>query len=160
MTRQAAEATRSLGLDALARELEVVWNPRLRTTAGRAWPGHALIELNPAIARFGENEVVRTLLHELAHLVAHARAGRRRIAPHGPEWQLACAQLGIPGEPARHRLPLPRTRQQRRFSYRCPACGTTVRRARRLRYAAACLACCKAHAGGRYDRRFRLVEEN
>ena len=38
----------------------------------------------------------------------------------------------------------------------CPGCGAVTRRARRPRRALACAACCDAHAGGRYDRRFRL----
>lgn len=158
LTRRAAEATRALGLDRLAGRIRVEWNPRLRTSAGRAWPGHDRIELNPAIARFGEDEVRRTLLHELAHLIARHRAGRRRIAPHGVEWRRACTELGIAGETARHRLPLEPVRQRRRFTYHCPACGAVVRRARRLRTEAACLSCCRAHAGGRFDRRFRLIE--
>ncbi len=158
LTRHAVDAVRRLGLARLAGRLRVEWNPRLRTSAGRAWSRKQCIELNPAIARFGEDEVRRTLLHELAHLVAHDRAGRRRIAPHGPEWRMACADLGIPGEPARHRLPLEPTRQQRRFAYQCPACNATIRRARRMRREAACLTCCRRHAGGRFDRRFVLIE--
>lgn len=157
LTCHAVEALRRLGLPGLAGRLRVVWNPRLRTSAGRAWPDRPRIELNPAIAGFGDAEVIRTLLHELAHVVARHRAGRRRIAPHGPEWGRACADLGIPGEPARHRLPLPVHRCERRFAYRCPACGAVIHRARRMRRRAACLACCRLHSGGRFDRRFEFV---
>jgi predicted SprT family Zn-dependent metalloprotease len=39
---------------------------------------------------------------------------------------------------------------------RCPRCGQTYRRARRPKRATACADCCDAHAGGRYDERFRL----
>lgn len=38
----------------------------------------------------------------------------------------------------------------------CPGCGETVRRARRPRRALACASCCRRHAGGRFDARFRL----
>ena len=38
----------------------------------------------------------------------------------------------------------------------CPACGATVRRARRPSRPVACAACCDRHAEGRYDARFRL----
>ena len=38
----------------------------------------------------------------------------------------------------------------------CPACGETVRRARRPTRDLACAACCRRHAGGRFDARFRL----
>src|ERR1700687_2873461 len=41
------------------------------------------------------DEIERTLRHELAHLLAQFRVGRRRIAPHGAEWRRACRDLGI-----------------------------------------------------------------
>src|SRR6266446_8423633 len=51
------------------------------------------------------DEVDRTLRHELAHLLAQFRVGRRRIAPHGPEWREACRDLGIADEARCHNLP-------------------------------------------------------
>ena len=66
----------------------------------------------------GTGEVERTLRHEAAHLLAHWRAGRRRIQTHGPEWRQACADLGIPGETVTHTLPLaPRRRQAARLRH-------------------------------------------
>lgn len=139
-----------------ARLLTVTWNARLRSTAGYArYPSWA-IELNPRLAEF-EGQVERTLKHELAHLIAYHRAGRRRIEPHGREWRAACADLGIPDEKACHRLPLPRNAVERKLTYACPACQTTVHRVRKFRRPTACLHCCNRHAGGRYDGRFRLV---
>src|SRR5207237_3228502 len=41
------------------------------------------------------DEIERTLRHELAHLLAQWRNGRRRIAPHGSEWSRACRALGL-----------------------------------------------------------------
>ena len=38
----------------------------------------------------------------------------------------------------------------------CPRCGQTVRRARRPKRKTACSSCCRRHADGRYDDRFRL----
>lgn len=139
-----------------ARLLTVTWNARLRSTAGYArYPSWA-IELNPRLAEF-EGQVECTLKHELAHLIAYHRAGRRRIEPHGREWRAACADLGIPDEKACHRLPLPRNAVERKLTYACPACHTTVQRVRKFRRPTACLHCCNRHAGGRYDGRFRLV---
>lgn len=130
----------------------------MRSTAGRAtWPA-ALIELNPALREIGSGEVERTFLHELAHLVAFERAGRRRIKPHGPEWRRACVELGIPGESASHRLNLPGRMIRRRWSYTCPHCGSRIERVRRMRGHIACWACCRDHGGGRYDERFRFIE--
>lgn len=147
-----------LGLSRLAKRVRVGWNSRLRSTAGRARPDDAAIELNPRLAELGADEVRRTLLHELAHLVAYERHGRR-IAPHGPEWRRACAELGISGEKACHDLPLPRHRQRRRYYYECRHCREGVERVRRMRRHAACAACCRRYAGGRFDQRFLLEEK-
>jgi predicted SprT family Zn-dependent metalloprotease len=145
-----------LGLHEGVTKLRVVWNPKLRSTAGYAkWP-QWLIELNPRLREF-EGQIDRTLKHELAHLIAYARAGRKRIEPHGAEWRKACAQIGIPDESARHTLPLPRSKQTRKFTYVCQHCGFTVARVRKFRRHTACLACCKKHNRGRYDARFEFV---
>ncbi|MEM9236142.1 MAG: SprT family zinc-dependent metalloprotease, partial [Verrucomicrobiota bacterium] len=106
---------RELGLPRLSRQVKVGWNRRMRTTAGRAWWPDGVIELNPRLKEISEREIWRTLCHELAHLVAYARAGRRRIKAHGPEWRRACAELGIPGEKASHDLPFEGRRQQRKY---------------------------------------------
>jgi hypothetical protein len=52
-------------------------------------------------------------------------------------------------------LPFVRRRQQRKFFYRCPACEEILSRVRKPRRKIACLRCCRKHAGGRYDERFR-----
>ncbi|WP_038163824.1 SprT-like domain-containing protein [Verrucomicrobium sp. BvORR106] len=145
-----------LGMAEGAGKVQVVWNAKLRSTAGYArWP-QWLVELNPRLVDF-EGQVDRTLKHELAHLIAYARAGRRRIEPHGLEWRQACADLGIPDESARHTLPLPRTKQQRKFVYACPVCQMKVERVKRFRRHTACLACCRKHNRGAFDLRFQFV---
>ena len=169
LTRQAAELLRTMpGCDGLADKVVVRWNARLRSTAGQACGERWLVTLNPRLTEF-PGEVDRTLRHELAHLAAFwrasangLRAGRRRkrIAAHGPEWRQACAELGIAGEPRCHQLPLPRHSAVRRHTYRCPSCTATLRRVREIprRRPLACLACCRRHAGGRFDRRFLFVK--
>ncbi|MGE9269040.1 MAG: SprT-like domain-containing protein [Verrucomicrobiales bacterium] len=149
---------RELQLPALAERLDIAWNPRMRSSAGRAtWPS-ALVELNPRLADIAEEEIERTLRHELAHLVAYERARHTRIDAHGPEWQQACADLGIPGESATHRLPLPTRKQKRRWRYQCLACGKHIDRVRRIRHRVACHHCCREKNEGRFDPRFELVE--
>ena len=113
----------------------------MRSTAGTAFVAKALITLNPRLREFGDEEVDRTLRHELAHLLAHHRAGRRRIAPHGPEWQQACRDLGLRDEKRCHTLPLPRRELAARHFYRCPACAQEVKRVRPFRRKTACLDC-------------------
>ena len=152
---KAREQLRSLGASRVARELRVEWNSRLKTSAGRADCRRKLISLNPRLFEHPA-EINRTLLHELAHLLAQFRAGRRRVLPHGEEWQQACRDLGIADEKRCHNLPFPAKRYTPRFIYRCPNCRQEFPRVRRARGAVACLACCRAHNGGEFDVRFRL----
>jgi SprT protein len=147
----------ALELPGAAKLVKVTWNSRLRSTAGYASFPAWRIELNPRLMEF-EGQVERTLKHELAHLIAYHRAGRRRIEPHGAEWRMACGFLGIPDEKACHQLPLPRASQKRTLAYRCQSCGFVVHRVRRFRRPTACLSCCAKHSGGRYDMRFRFEQ--
>lgn len=144
-----------LGLSGVTKLVRVHWNRRLHSTAGFARYPSWRIELNPLLKNF-EGQVERTLKHELAHLVAYHRAGRKRIKPHGPEWRQACAELGIAGEKAQHHLDLPRRNVARKLLYVCPSCDTEVRRMRKFRQPAACLECCRKYNRGQYDERFRL----
>lgn len=146
-----------LGLPSLAAALTLRWHARLRTTAGLARTDRSLILLNPRLLAF-PGELTRTFLHEMAHLVANARHPRRRIRPHGHEWRQACRDLGVAGEKRCHTLPLHPARQiARNHLYHCPNCLREVARVRPFRRREACLACCRAHARGRYDKRFRFV---
>ena len=152
---RAKQLLRSLGAKRIATELRVEWNARLKTAAGRADYREKLISLNPLLVAHSE-EIERTLRHELAHILAQFRAGRRRISPHGVDWQQACRDLGIPGEKRCHTLAFPAKRYAPRFIYRCPNCRHDFPRVRRIKRAMACLACCRAHNGGEFDVRFRL----
>jgi SprT protein len=152
---KARELLCSLGAKRIATEIRVEWNPRLQTAAGRADYRYKLISLNPRLAEYPE-EIDRTLRHELAHILAQFRVGRRRILPHGFEWQQACRDLGIAGEKRCHTLPFLAKRDAPRFIYRCPNCRRNFPRVRRIRRTVACLACCRAHNGGEFDARFRL----
>jgi SprT protein len=152
---KAREILYELGANRLACAIRVEWNSRLKTSAGRADYRHKLISLNPLLFEHPA-EIDRTLRHELAHLLAQFRAGRRRLLPHGAEWQQACRDLGIADEKRCHSLPFPARRHTPRFIYRCPNCRQEFPRVRRVRRAVACLACCRAHNGGQFDTRFRL----
>jgi SprT protein len=165
---KARELLRQLGAEKLAREIRVEWNPRMKSAAGRADFRGKLISLNPLLrdhdlfsvnGQSGSDEIDRTLRHELAHLLAHWRIGRRRIAPHGPEWRQACRDLGIADEARCHNLPFASKSFPPRFVYRCPNCRQEFPRVRRIRRAIACLACCRAHNRGEFDTRFKLKME-
>ena len=147
---------RQLGAAKLARDVRVEWNPRMKSAAGRADYRERLISLNPLLRDHGVEEIDRTLRHELAHLLAQFRVGRRRIAPHGPEWREACRALDIAAEARCHNLPFATKAYPARFVYRCPNCRQEFPRVRRIRRVIACLACCRKHNGGNFDPRFRL----
>jgi SprT protein len=151
----ARDLLRSLGAARLANELRVEWNSRLKSAAGRADCRQKLISLNPRLVEH-PTEIDRTLRHELAHIIAQFRAGRRRIPPHGLEWRQACLDLGIADEKRCHNLPFPARTYAARLVYRCPNCRQEFPRVRRVRRAVACLACCRKHNGGDFDPRFRL----
>ena len=130
----------------------------MRTTAGRAWWPDRAIELNPKLKECEHEEIWRTLKHELAHLVAYERCGRRRIDPHGAEWQVACADLGIEGEKPYHNLPFKRRRMKRNHAYACPNCLAVVHRVKPITKAVACYECCRKFNTGAYHDRFRLIK--
>jgi SprT protein len=155
LLQTARELLWSLGAKRIATELRVEWNSRLKTAAGRADHRQKLISLNPRLVEHPA-EIDRTLRHELAHILAQFRAGRRRISPHGSEWQQACHDLGIAGEKRCHTLPFPAKRYAPRLIYRCPNCRRDFPRVRKIKRTVACLACCRAHNGGEFDLRFRL----
>jgi SprT protein len=155
LLQTARELLRSLGAARIANDLRVEWNSRLKTAAGRADYREKLISLNPRLIEHPA-EIDRTLRHELAHILAQFRAGRRRIPPHGAEWRQACVDLGIADEKRCHNLPFPAGTYAARFIYRCPNCRQEFPRVRRVLRAVACLACCRKHNGGEFDARFRL----
>jgi predicted SprT family Zn-dependent metalloprotease len=158
LTAWCAETSKTLGLNELARKVRVSWNPRMQTTAGRAWWPDRSIELNPKLKDCEPDEVWRTLKHELAHLVAYERCGRRRIEPHGREWQAACNDLGIPGEQPFHTLPFKRRRMKRKHAYICSNCFVVIHRVRAIQRAVACYDCCRRFNRGTYHDRYRLIK--
>jgi len=157
LTALAKEWLRALRLPDLAARVVVEWNARLVTTAGTACPRTSGIELNPLLRTLSPGQIRRTLRHEMAHLIAHWRAGRRRIQTHGEEWRAACAELGIPNEPAFHDLPLPRKKRPRKLAYRCRHCGLTVLRVRPFSAYTACIKCCDKLNHGKYHADFLFL---
>jgi predicted SprT family Zn-dependent metalloprotease len=158
---KAREILIALEAGELARAVHVEWNARLFSAAGRADSRRNLISLNPRLRDHDSAEIDRTLRHELAHLLAQFRAGRRRISPHGAEWRRACCDLGIADEARCHTLPFPVQPRARRFLYRCSRCGKEFPRVRRIKRAVACLDCCRKFNDGKFDprARLRLVEK-
>ncbi len=92
-------------------------------TAGmfRVGGGVREIRYNPWIfAKYWQENLLGTVPHEVAHFIVHETRGRRRVRPHGPEWQAWMAffeadpavtfDLDLSGIPRR---------QQRTHAYQC-----------------------------------------
>jgi predicted SprT family Zn-dependent metalloprotease len=114
-----------LGARRETRGLRVWFNPRLRTAIGRADFSARAIELNARLLDRHPEELVPTLVHELCHLVAGARAG------HGARWRDAVVALGFRPETC-HRLDVADLAVRRRaWTWSCVRCGETYRRGHR-----------------------------
>lgn len=68
------------------------WNPRLRTTAGRAIFLDMMVEMNPLLLARHPDEVEGLLVHEAAHLVVQRLHGRQ--PPHGDYWKAYMRKAG------------------------------------------------------------------
>lgn len=119
-----AESLRLWQAEDLASRLEWCWNPRLRTTIGRALLEEGKLELNPLLLGRHPEEMRGVVIHELAHLVVTARHGLY-VAPHGEEWK-NLMRLAGESTKATHNLnvdglraaPRRRTRRRRRRGVR------------------------------------------
>lgn len=132
------------------------WNSRLRSSAGRFMPGNRrfLSEVPPAIevASYLLEEadsaalVADTLGHEMIHYWLWVR---RRPYGHTPEFWDKMELMGV----SRYNT-VPRARPYR-YLYHCPVCTSEFPARKRLGVLA-CARCCKQHAHGRFDPRFKL----
>jgi len=133
------------------------WNTRLRSSAGRFIPGSRRhIDQYPAIIEIAhylleevnaEAFITDTMAHEMIHYWLWVR---HRPYGHTPEFWQRMNAMGV----SRYN-PVPRLRPPR-YVYRCPACSQEFP-ARRKLGTLACARCCKQHAMGRFDARFKLV---
>ena len=104
----------------------VIWNTRLKTTAGRADYWANSIELNPRLKVEGPEAVYKTFIHELAHLVAGPGA------KHGARWERICLHLGGTGMRCHTYSTMKRKQRADRVFATCDACGYELRRTRPL----------------------------
>ncbi len=113
--------------------VDVVWNGKLTTTAGRAFQQRGRIELNPTLLARAPDQLPIVLAHEAAHIAAFRLFGPR-IPAHGRHWRSLMRLAGH--EPAiTHDIPIDDVRRpalrarparpRRRFVYLrvCEACG-------------------------------------
>lgn len=141
LRRLVAEICEAWDATDLAQRIRAGYNMRLSTTLGRALYRELRIELNPRLLSEHPAELVPTLAHELAHLVARERYGM--ISPHGPEFRAMMRSLNLSGK-ATHNLPVQHLRKNGKTKYlylhRCGECGYKfIARSQRRNYY--CLAC-------------------
>ena len=108
------------------RAIEVAYNRRLRTCAGRAFVESGRIELNPNVLEPVPHEVDAVLVHEAAHVAAWRLFGAAAEA-HGRHWRALMRLAGALPE-VTHDLPIPKrsaARRRRVFFYArfCAGCG-------------------------------------
>ncbi len=78
------------------------------------------VRYNPWIfARYLDDSLNNTVPHEVAHFVVHQRY-KRRVKPHGPQWQKVMAAFGVrPEVTSRYDLSDIPQRRQRSHTYEC-----------------------------------------
>jgi predicted SprT family Zn-dependent metalloprotease len=132
------------------------WNVRLRSSAGRFIPGSRkwIRRMPPVIevaSYLGEEPNALVLIRDtIAHEMIHYWLWvRRRPYGHTPEFYEKMNRMGV----SRYN-PVPRT-QSYKYVYRCMHCESEFP-ARRKLGPLACAKCCREHARGKYDGRFKL----
>lgn len=105
--------------------VQVRWNERLQTAAGRAFVRTGRIELNPKLLGQAPDQLPMVLAHEAAH-VAAVRLFGAGVPAHGRHWRSLMRLAGY--EPkVTHDIPVPGRRRtaRRRFVYLrvCDGCG-------------------------------------
>jgi len=135
----AARLGEAWGMSDLADRVQIAYNPRMRTTLGRAILDDLRVELNTRLLLENPEELVAVLAHELAHVVVHVRYGEA-ASPHGHQWQTLIRAVNM--SPSRtHGLKVKR-RRRRRYLYLhiCSDCGYSFmsRSVRRDYYCVSC----------------------
>ncbi len=136
----------------------LTWNMRLRSSAGRFFPGRRrrfFKEVSPRIevaaylmSESNARDLVKdTIAHEMIHYWLWVR---RRPFGHTPEFHSKMREMGV----SRYN-PVPRARPHR-YVYQCVSCLKEYL-ARRKLGPLACAECCRKHAQSQYDARFKLV---
>jgi SprT protein len=122
----------------LAERVTIRYNSRLRTSLGWAVLEECRVELNTRLLLEHPEELIPTLVHELAHLAVFRRYGR--VSPHGLQFRTLMRAVRLSGR-ATHDLPVESLRRGRFFYlHRCAGCGYTflARRPRRDCYCRTC----------------------
>ena len=76
---------------------KIQYRLRGRDVAGVVYLNHWAVDFNPMMLKAFEDEFINvTVGHEIAHLVAVAKANSLQIFPHGREWQQTMRHFCLP----------------------------------------------------------------
>ena len=123
LTAIAQRCAEAWNMPNLAGAVRVAYSRRMRTSLGRARLDEARVDLNLRLLQEHPEELVSTLVHELAHVAVHMRYGR--VAPHGRAFRTLMRSLNLSAK-ATHDLNVKHLeRRRRRFLYLhiCSDCG-------------------------------------
>ncbi len=137
---------------------QICWNARLRTCAGRFFPGrtpkqsegiHPKIEIARYLARLEQaEELIHDVLgHEMIHYWLWIR---RKPYGHTPEFYAKLEEMGV----SRYN-PVPQ-RKQAAYIYYCEHCQSQFP-SQKFHASLACASCCKKHSQGKFDSQFLLA---
>ncbi len=136
---------------------QLVWNSRLRSSAGRFIPGsrkwinQAPPKIEVASYLLEETRAAELIEDTIAHEMIHYWLWvRRKPYGHTSEFMQKMREMGV----SRYNS-VPKLRPYR-YVYRCTSCSRDFPAKKKLGVLA-CANCCKAHSGGRFDPRFKLV---
>jgi predicted SprT family Zn-dependent metalloprotease len=142
--------------DGFLDQVDIRWNSRLRSSAGRFIPGHRkwLKEVPPTIevaSYLCEEQNARALIRDtIAHEMIHYWLWVRRMPyGHTTEFYAKMKLMGV----SRYN-PVPRTGSYK-YVYRCGHCESEFPSRRKLG-PLACARCCRSFGRGNYDSRFKL----
>jgi len=121
LTAIARRAADAWDMPDLPDRVRIAYNPRLRTALGRALLDRGVVELNTHLLSEHPDQLVETLVHELAHLAVYMRYGP--VRPHGEHFRTLMRAVGL--SPATtHTLPVAHLRRRRYlYLHRCSDCG-------------------------------------
>lgn len=120
------------------------------SSLGTCWHGKKLIVFSEKWLKLPYEEILDTILHEIAHALCGRGEG------HGPKWKRMCVRVGA--KPERIYKAGPDQFNPRKYKMVCPGCGTPYYRTRRPSWSSATCKCRKVLMGTDWEINPNYVE--
>lgn len=131
----------------------VRFNPRMTRALGRCIPSQKTIEYQPRyMEQNGHEQVLSTVIHEVAHAVSITKYGGYLGGGHGAAWQRVARELGLENPSAINTT----AKLTKKFTGTCHGCNQTWERDRRV-HGAICPSCRRKHLAGDTERRYSIT---